>query len=404
MTPTIPPIHRVVTTFILTRATCFDSAHMSQPKVAIFHRCATMPTFPSHWAGISGTIEEGEDPYQAAQRELSEETNLSEKVNTEGGLYLDVPFISPHAKKQRTIRVYPFVVHVSTEISIELRGTEHDNYQMVSIHQLEEMKSVCVPGLLQAFHHATFGVYDNSVSPVIREWASDVKNGASVMTVNALQLLHATGDDWKTTARQFAMLRPSMVPICNVMHCILEHGKGSVTIDTLQKSMKASVNLGIRAIEEIAKELSQEMMIATFSRSGTIHQVLAPFLKRHKVVCAQSSPGNEGELMAKDLYGSPCICDLELHDWLTHGKIDLLIVGTDCIIQELNMMVNKLGTRELCQIAKKYQVPVICCADCWKIWGDKFAPPIEADLFELVPLDLITRIVVASDTDSSTGR
>ena len=49
----------VVTTFIL----CTTS---TTPQVALFHRCATMPTFPNHWAAVSGTIEEGETPYQAA--------------------------------------------------------------------------------------------------------------------------------------------------------------------------------------------------------------------------------------------------------------------------------------------------------------------------------------------------
>jgi hypothetical protein len=110
------PIHRVVTCFILS----------SSNRIAIFHRCATMPYFPNHFAGISGTIEPNETPHQAAQRELFEETNLIETVEEQGGLFVNVPYASPRTQQKRIIRVYPFVIHVSDNVPLEMRGTEHD--------------------------------------------------------------------------------------------------------------------------------------------------------------------------------------------------------------------------------------------------------------------------------------
>lgn len=401
----ILPIHRVVTTFILTRAppsspTTTDT--QQSPHVAIFHRCDTMPTFPSHWAGISGTIEDGETPYEAAQRELSEETNVTEIVQEQGGLYVDVLYESPRSQKERIIRVYPFIVNVPPEVSsnLELRGTEHDRFQLVTVEQLEEMQSECVPGLVQAFHHATYGVYDTTISPVVRAWASDVENGASVMTANALKLLlnNQSKDDWRAAASQIAMLRPSMVPICNVMRMVLDNGKDTVTAESFQKAIQESVELGIQSIKVLVEASNKRLTVATFSRSGTLRQVLSPFKGQVNIVCGQSSPGNEGELMAQDLGAdSTCISDEELKSWLSSGKIDLLIVGSDCILPEANQMVNKVGTLELCQIAQKRQVPVFCCADRWKVWDDKFPPPLERDLFELVPLDLITKLLVPKE-------
>lgn len=395
---TSPRIHRVVTTFIVRRPSSIidTTGIMVPPMIAIFHRCDTMPTFPSYWAGISGTIEDGETPHQAAQRELFEETNLTETVTEQGGLYLDVFYLDPKRQQERTIRVYPFVVSIAAETSIELRGTEHDRYQMVTVDQLEAMESVCVPGLVQAFHHATYGSYDQSITPEVREWAHDKENGASVMTAKALQLLQSGDNNWKTKARQIGMLRPSMVPIANVMQHVLENGRESVTTTSLQQSMVESVALGIQAIEELESNKSnKKMTIATFSRSGTLRLLLSPFLERHDIVCGKSSPANEGELMAKDLDGSTCIDDEELHGWLASGKIDLLVVGSDCILPVMKSMINKVGTRELCRIATENQVPVFCIADRWKIWKDKFPPPLEVDLFELVPLDLITNLFIA---------
>eukprot|EP00980_Cylindrotheca_fusiformis_P024425 scaffold11900_cov90-Cylindrotheca_fusiformis.AAC.1 len=56
-------------------------------------------------------------------------------------------------------------------------------------------------------------------------------------------------------------------------------------------------------------------------------------------------------------------------------------------------MVNKVGTRKLCEIARANSIPVLCCADRWKRWDDTFPPPLEIDLFEFVPMDLISDIV-----------
>lgn len=401
MIVTSPRIHRVVTTFILRpSSSSIDSGgdRIAPPKVAIFHRCNTMPTFPSYWAGISGTIEDGETPHQAAQRELFEETNITKTVAEPGGLYLDVLYKDPKRQQQRTIRVYPFVVNIAAETSIELRGTEHDSYQLVTVDQLEAMESSCVAGLVQAFHHATYGSYDRSMAPEVREWARDKENGASVMTTEALQILQSDDNGWKTRAGHIAMLRPSMVPIANVMQHVMENGRESVTTMSLQQDIVESVTLAIQAIEVLESNKSNEKMtIATFSRSGTLRLLLSPFLERHNIVCGKSSPGNEGELMAKDMDGSTCIDDDELLRWLATGKIDLVVVGSDCILPEMNSMINKVGTRELCRIATENQVPVFCVADRWKIWKDKFAPPLEADLFELVPLDLITTVFTASN-------
>jgi 8-oxo-dGTP pyrophosphatase MutT (NUDIX family) len=229
------PIHRVVTCFILTQ-------QQQQLRIAIFHRCDTMPTFPSFWAGVSGTIEANESPYHAAQRELQEETNLTQIVEEEqGGLYVNVPYVSKRTNQERIIRVYPFVVHVPEDVILKLRGTEHDRFQFVSIRQLESMQSECVPGLVQAFHHATYGNYDASISERVREWASDKENGASVMTQNALKLIE-TEENPKTVARQIAMLRPSMVPIVNVMREIIRNGKEAVTMESFQIELQRCVD------------------------------------------------------------------------------------------------------------------------------------------------------------------
>jgi hypothetical protein len=94
-------------------------------------------------------------------------------------------------------RMYPFALGLNSVVStvlpgLELHGTEHDNYQFVTVPELERLDAAkcCVPGLLlQAFHHATHGIYDSGIHSQVRPWASDQENGASVMVHNALHLL-----------------------------------------------------------------------------------------------------------------------------------------------------------------------------------------------------------------------
>lgn len=355
-----------------------------------------MPSFPNHWAGISGTIEPGETPLQTAQRELYEETNVTKSIDSQGGLFIDVPYTSKRTQETRIIRVYPHVIELPETIDIEMRGTEHDKFQFLSVEDFLNMKeSDCVPGLIEAFHHATYGKFDNAIPESVKKWASDQENGASVMTRNALVLLGELKDEQsiKTRAEQIAMLRPSMVPIVNIMQHVIAHGKDSVSLESFDKDIQECVEIGQKAIHNLLSSRRKEdrLKIATHSRSGTLFKILNPFTEDCEIICSQSTPGNEGELMAQDLKAR-WVPDGEMEELLKAGKIDVLLVGSDCVLP--NQMVNKIGTRKLCETAQKQGIEVFCCADRWKLWEDIFPPPIEEDLFEFVPLKWVSKLLV----------
>jgi 8-oxo-dGTP pyrophosphatase MutT (NUDIX family) len=204
-------IHRVVSCFILKGS----STARQDLTIAVFHRVATMPTFPCHWAAISGSIEPGETPWEACRRELMEETNLNSEIllaqpDRQSGLYVDVPFANKNESNEdnnnennkdynenqqsqrptRTIRVYPFTVEIPASSDLQLRGTEHDLFQWITLDHLElkhELEPV-VPALVTAFHHATAGRYLTPVTPSEREWADDHVSGAATMARRAVEL------------------------------------------------------------------------------------------------------------------------------------------------------------------------------------------------------------------------
>jgi len=378
---------------------CFLLRHSHQ-EVAVFHRESTMPTFPSHWAAISGSIEASETPLQTAWRELDEETNLIQNNAIEleqQGLFLDVPFHSSITGKSSTIRVYPFAFRMRDDnFDLQTRGTEHDNWKWIKMNEMETVHPT-VPELARAFHHATCGKYLPIVSKEARQWASDKENGASVMALKALQLLKdAPGT---VSAEQLRILRPSMVAITNALDALTDQTIDEVQ-SQLEKDAKLAHDFALAKISSLIRT-GNVKTIATFSRSATLTNILQLLLQKHRdlrVLCSQSSPGDEGLLMAHDLSGSVCVDDMDLLQCIRDGTIDLILIGADCVTQQ--HVVNKIGTKKLVEVAKKSNVPVYCCTDRWKLWKDIFPPPLE-DIFEMIPKELMTSITIPPDTKIS---
>ena len=75
----------------------------------------------------------------------------------------------------------------------------------------------------------------------------------------------------------------------------------------------------------------------------------------------------------------------------------MVIVGADCVLLEGNGVVNKVGTAELATVCKQANVPIVSFADRWKIWEDCYCPPLE-DIFELIPSDLFSNVMVPVDS------
>jgi translation initiation factor 2B subunit (eIF-2B alpha/beta/delta family)/8-oxo-dGTP pyrophosphatase MutT (NUDIX family) len=424
--------------------------------VAVFRRKDTMPTFASYWAGISGSIEQGEEPWQTAKRELQEETNLvpcstDDAKDTEvsaagsgpkcvlvqaGGLYLDVPF-----QENRKIRVYPFVVHLrepANQELLEMRGTEHDTFQFISLQALEELEPA-VPGLATAFHHATAGAFlKRHVLPhAVWNWADDRANGAATLAKKALELAR---DHPGLSIGTMAILRPSMVPIVNVLRSLeqkIQHGQNVATaaqalLDSMEEEANLSIQLGVdyllttyfdalqRCPQGHGSMVSPPFTIATFSRSSTILKLIQRLLTTMndqgtnestigllRILCAKSTPGDEGILMAQDLttllghvestVSVEHVDDETLHQAIRDGTVNVVVVGSDCVMDD--QIVNKVGTKALAETCHKSgTTTVLCCTDQFKYWDDQFPPPLE-DIFECIPKSLIHHVAMHHQTN-----
>ncbi|KAL3782681.1 hypothetical protein ACHAW5_001362 [Stephanodiscus triporus] len=457
-------IKRVVSVFILRpNEGPRPVHHQQQQQVALFRRCATMPTFPGHWAGISGSIEDDDaNPLEAALRELLEETNLAEIFGggddrgvsclrncIKQGLHVDISSDrSGGAFGGRIIRVYPFALTLpacrlsspagddgvadilkntdarssSMWSNLEMKGTEHDEMKIMTIEDFLDMMEPCVPALKLAFHHATLGSYLN-LPEDIRTWERDRVNGAAFLARQALTLAAAHTNAGRENTHNLqssfgqpsiphsiAMLRPSMVPIVNLMNEFDRRMQTDSDSDRVGENLRQSldeeigkcVDLGFETIMRYYAQWTLNspsatvFAIGTFSRSSTVKKILERLQEESngvKVLCSQSTPGDEGELMAADVPGATLLSDQKFRQYIEQGKIELVIVGADCILQEGKGIVNKIGTASLSTYCKQKNIPLICCADRWKVWEDVYPPGLE-DIFELFIPDKSEHVLI----------
>ena len=73
-------------------------------------------------------------------------------------------------------------------------------------------------------------------------------------------------------------------------------------------------------------------------------------------------------------------------------------MGADCVLSEVNGVVNKVGSKAVASVCKQAGVPIISSADRWKLWSDIHCPPLE-DIFELIPSELFDHVLVPKDEE-----
>ena len=417
----IMQIQRVVTTFLVKSEESL--------RIAIFHRVSTMPTLPSRFAACSGSIEADETPAMAAPRELMEETNWQPKMDksfdeiSSAGLFLDVDYISPGSNQKRIIRVYPFKVDVDPDFELSLKGTEHDQFDWVSIEQLEHLdkQQLTVPSLAKAFHHATAGNYFCQITEDERKWAQDEQNGASVMAKRALELIKIEQSVASAllAAERIKLLRPTMVSIVNAMETVRkqlndEHNKKSVAeiatkvAEEMNDAVEESVVCAVDYLLQLRRERGKPLKLCTFSRSSTLVSVITRLLEASSdiielpILCSESIPGSEGRAIANDLgAAAACVEDDRIKELIQSGDRDVLLIGADCVLSDRSAVVNKIGTRNLASAAfendSASRCQVVCCTDKFKVWQDIFPPPLEKDLFELVPGKCVDKLFLSDN-------
>lgn len=404
-------------------------------KILILKRSAKVGTYQGAWAGVSGYIEEGEQPLDTALKEVEEETGL--KIGKEALLRVGEPL--PAYDKDRDVLwlVHPFLFKAPTD-KIRL-DWEHETYAWIKPKEIKQYNTV--PRLRDTLERVkpTTHKLSSRLRRYLKEVKNDLTHGSSWLAARAAEILLEASDSFKGGdvedyisfvkfyAKKLADARPSMLAIENAVAYLLgrvmEGYSKSLDVDALKEVLRSEVKKWLKAkdeafkrcVEHAAKIFEGASKVLTHSFSNTVLEAIKKASSRVKldVYVSESRPLYEGRAMAKELAKSGCKVTLVTDASLGYfaKEVDLAVAGADTIAAD-GSVINKMGTYLLALAAKRASIPFYVAAETLKIGiRTLFSKPsleerspsqvyrglkgleVKNIYFDVTPPDLITKIV-----------
>ncbi|AGN01505.1 translation initiation factor 2B subunit, eIF-2B alpha/beta/delta family protein [Salinarchaeum sp. Harcht-Bsk1] len=401
-------------------------------EVLACHRSEDAPTYPGQWGGVSGVIEDGEDPDQAARREASEEVGAT-------GLMLVRSAESLRVRAPEYEAV--FVVHPVLFDAPDRELTLSDELQAAEwVPATELLRRDTVPRLFETYQR---------VAPTVQSVAADDEHGAATLSIRALEVLRdragllateedADLDELRYLGDRLREARPSMAVLRNRVNRALaaaglveptersgDTGNEGSAPEDVEQAAVDGINRALAADAEAAMRaagLLSGWHVLTLSRSGTVFDALAADTVS-AISIAESRPAREGIDVAEALASgsgesstdsdgieAPITVhtDAAIAHRLAVADVDAVVVGADAILPD-GRVVNKTGTRGAAIAAAREDVPVYVAAATDKVTTreqvnlesghpsaiyDGDAPlDVANPTFDVTPADAITGIV-----------
>ena len=184
--------------------------------------------------------------------------------------------------------------------------------------------------------------------------------------------------------------------------------------DYLEQSGEKEDIIAKKIFEKLHKKIPDAKSILTFSKSGTILNVLKLWKEINpglNIIVTESRPAFEGRLMAKGLLKSGMKVNLitDAMAGMFVKNIDAVIIGADAVLRNRNV-INKTGSLSLALLCKHYKKPIyvltakskflktntynLISKDATKVWNYKHPKLKTINIpFEEVNKKLITGII-----------
>jgi len=113
-------------------------------KILLLKRSNLVGTYRGLWGGVAGYVEELEDPYDTAVKEIRQETGIDLddlELVLKGS---PIEFSDTYDGRRYDWIVYPFLFHIESKELVQI-DWEHEEYRWVSPSELKKFD--IVPGL-----------------------------------------------------------------------------------------------------------------------------------------------------------------------------------------------------------------------------------------------------------------
>ncbi len=404
-------------------------------KILILKRSAKVGSYQGAWAGVSGYIEEGEQPLDTALKEVEEETGL--KIGKEALLRVGEPLPTYDKGKDVLWLVHPFLFKAPSD-KVRL-DWEHETYAWIKPKEIKWYNTVPRLGdALERVKPCAFKL-NRRLQNYLKEIKGDLTHGSSWLAARAAEILLEASDSFKKGdvedyvsflkfyAKKIANARPSMLAIENaivyLLGRVMEGYSRNLDVEALKELLRSEVNKWLRAKDEAFKRcvehatnlFKEGSKVLTHSLSSTVLEALKEASSKVKVevYVTESRPLYEGWAMAKELAKSGCKVTLITDASIGYfaKEVDIALTGADTISAD-GSVINKMGTYLLALAAKRASIPFYVAAETLKIGVSTLFSKLKLEerspsqvhkalkglkvrniYFDITPPDLVTKII-----------
>jgi 8-oxo-dGTP pyrophosphatase MutT (NUDIX family) len=113
-------------------------------KILLFKRSSLVGTYRGLWGGVAGYVEELEDPYDTAVKEIRQEAGIDVDALELVRKGEPIEFSDTYDGRRYDWIVYPFLFHIESKELVRV-DWEHEEYRWVSLSEVKKFDTV--PGL-----------------------------------------------------------------------------------------------------------------------------------------------------------------------------------------------------------------------------------------------------------------
>jgi len=338
-------------------------------------RSQRVSTFPGHWAGISGYVE-NELPLERAVIEVDEECGIDRSELALAGV--GEPFLAGNGPQ---FRVHPFLFIVGPDCEPRI-DWEAQRFEWVEVDDLcHERLQPTVPRLAEGLRRVWPAwdwkrAYRRNRELAVRWLHDDRRRGAgglaraaarhwqSLVRLVPEEEFAECRESLRIAADEFAATRPAMAAPRNMMDDVLGEFESATTKDDLleriEKLVQAATDAESVAAQRCADALPEGVCVAVISYSGTVREALMRAGDSlDEVLVCEGRPLCEGRSLAASLVESGARVTLitEAQIMLNIDQVHLVLLGADTIL-ESGDVVNKSGSALLALAARECDIPV----------------------------------------------
>jgi ribose 1,5-bisphosphate isomerase len=186
--------------------------------------------------------------------------------------------------------------------------------------------------------------------------------GAFSVAMAAIRAWSSAKDKRKAERKLFAS-RPTEPMLRNSLNYLKKYGRTKELVSKLKLDQE-------KIIQYAVTKVPQKGTVYTHCHSSTVNEILRRAKSKRKrflVSVTETRPFYQGRITAKELAKAkiPVILFVDSAARLAIKKADVMLIGADAITAE-GVVINKIGSELMVDVANTYQVPVYVCTHSWK--------------------------------------